>query len=37
MAGLILKEDIAAVRDASRIEEIVGERVAPRPAGVASL
>ncbi len=37
MAGLILKEDIAAVRDASRIEEIVGERVALRPAGVDSL
>lgn len=37
MAGPILKEDIAAVRDASRIEEIVGERVALRPAGVDSL
>ena len=37
MAALILKEDIAAVRDASRIEEIVGERVALRPAGVDSL
>lgn len=37
MAGLILKEDIVAVRDASKIEDIVGERVALRSAGVDSL
>lgn len=37
MAGLIRKEDIALVREAARIEEIVGEHVALRPAGVGSL
>ncbi|MFD1102981.1 DNA primase, partial [Schaalia naturae] len=37
MAGLIRREDIAAVRDASRIEDIVGEHVALKPAGVGSL
>ncbi|WP_115727050.1 DNA primase [Actinomyces culturomici] len=37
MPGLIRKEDIAAVREAARIEEIVGEHVALRPAGVGSL
>ncbi|WP_026460824.1 DNA primase [Schaalia suimastitidis] len=36
MAGLIRKEDIAAVRDASRIDDIVGEHVALRTAGVGS-
>ncbi len=35
--GLIRKEDIAAVREAARIDEIVGEHVALRPAGVGSL
>lgn len=37
MAGLIRREDIAAVREASRIEDIVGEHVALRPAGVGSM
>ena len=37
MPGLIHKEDIAAVRDAAKIEDIVGEHVALRPAGVGSL
>ena len=37
MAGLIRREDIAAVRDASRIEDIVGEHVALRTAGVGSM
>ena len=37
MAGLIRKEDIALVREAARIDEIVGEHVALRPAGVGSL
>lgn len=36
MAGLIRREDIAAVREACRIEEIVGEHVALRTAGVDS-
>jgi DNA primase len=33
----IRREDVQAVRDAARIEEIVGEQVALRPAGVGSL
>ena len=37
MAGLIRREDIAAVREATRIEDIVGEHVALRHAGVGSL
>ncbi|WP_026459435.1 DNA primase [Schaalia vaccimaxillae] len=37
MPGLIRKEDIAAVRDAAKIEDIVGEHVTLRPAGVGSL
>lgn len=37
MAGLIRREDIAAVREASRIEDIVGEHVSLRPAGVGSM
>lgn len=37
MPGLIRKEDIEAVREAVRIEEIVAEHVALRPAGVGSL
>ncbi|WP_075890155.1 DNA primase [Actinomyces provencensis] len=36
MAGLIRREDIASVREACRIEEIVGEHVALRTAGVDS-
>lgn len=37
MTGLIRKDDIAAVREAARIEEIVSEHVSLRPAGVGSL
>ncbi|MCD4549439.1 DNA primase [Schaalia sp. lx-260] len=37
MAGLIRREDIDAVREASRIEDIVSEHVTLRPAGVDSL
>lgn len=37
MPGLIRKEDIAQVRESARIDEIVGEHVALRPAGVGSL
>ena len=36
MAGRIRREDIAAVRDRCRIEEIVGEQVTLRAAGVGS-
>ncbi len=37
MAGLIRREDIDQVRERARIDEIVGEQVALRPAGVGSL
>ncbi|RRC96487.1 DNA primase [Schaalia canis] len=37
MAGMIRREDIAAVREASRIEDIVGEHVTLRSAGMDSL
>lgn len=37
MAGLIRKEDIARVRDAVSIEDIVGDYVTLRPAGVDSM
>ncbi|HEX5512170.1 MAG TPA: DNA primase [Actinomycetales bacterium] len=37
MAGLIRREDVDAVRERSRIEEVVGEHVTLRPAGVGSL
>lgn len=37
MAGLIRKEDIARVRDAISIDDIVGDYVTLRPAGVDSL
>ncbi|HHT40721.1 MAG TPA: DNA primase, partial [Actinomyces sp.] len=37
MAGLIKKEDIARVRDAVAIDEIVGDYVTLRPAGVGSM
>ncbi|MDC4232749.1 DNA primase [Actinomyces sp. B33] len=37
MPGLIRKEDIAAVREAARIEEIVGEHVTLKSAGVDSM
>ncbi|OKL47488.1 DNA primase [Boudabousia liubingyangii] len=37
MAGLIRREDIAAVREAARIEDIVSEHVTLRTAGVGSL
>ncbi|ADG75061.1 DNA primase [Cellulomonas flavigena DSM 20109] len=37
MAGRILREDVEAVRERVRIEEIVGAHVALRPAGVGSL
>ena len=37
MAGSIVREDIDAVRERTRIEEVVGERVALKPAGVGSL
>ena len=37
MAGLIRREDIDQVRERAHIDEIVGEHVALRPAGVGSL
>ncbi len=37
MPGLIRRDDIAAVREATRIEDVVGEHVALKPAGVGSL
>ena len=37
MAGLIRREDIEEVRNRTRIEEVVGEQVTLRPAGVGSL
>lgn len=37
MAGLIKREDVETVRERARIDEIVGEHVALRPAGVGSL
>ncbi|WP_372592929.1 DNA primase [Actinotalea sp.] len=37
MAGRIRREDVASVRERARIEEIVGEHVTLRPAGVGSL
>lgn len=37
MAGLIRREDIDQVRERTRIDEIVAEHVALRPAGVGSL
>lgn len=37
MAGLIKREDVDAVRSRSRIDEIVGEHVTLKPAGVGSL
>ncbi len=37
MAGRIRREDIDAVRERTRIDEVVGEHVTLRPAGVGSL
>lgn len=37
MVGLIRREDIDQVRERARIDEIVGEQVALRPAGVGAL
>lgn len=37
MAGRIRREDVEAVRERVRIEEVVGQHVALRPAGVGSL
>ncbi len=37
MPGRIRREDVATVRERARIEEIVGEHVTLRPAGVGSL
>jgi DNA primase len=37
VAGLIKREDVDAVREKARIEEIVGEQVTLRPAGVGSM
>ncbi len=37
MAGLIRKEDIEAVRERVRIDEVVGEHVTLKPAGLGSL
>ncbi|WP_288291456.1 DNA primase [uncultured Varibaculum sp.] len=37
MGGLIRREDIDQVRERARIDEIVGEQVALRPAGVGAL
>ena len=37
MAGLIKREDIDAVRQRARIEDVVGEQVTLKPAGVGSL
>ena len=37
MAGLIRREDIEAVRERARIEDIVGEHVTLKSAGVRTL
>ncbi|MDR1427082.1 MAG: DNA primase [Bifidobacteriaceae bacterium] len=37
MAGRIKREDVDAVRERTRIEEVVGERVALKPAGSGSM
>ena len=37
MAGLIRKDDIEAVRNAARIEDVVGDHVTLKPAGIGSL
>jgi DNA primase len=37
VAGRIRREDVAAVREGARIEDVVGEHVTLRPAGVGSL
>ncbi|MDO4243010.1 MAG: DNA primase [Actinomyces sp.] len=37
MAGLIKREDIDAVREHARIEDVVGEHVTLKPAGVGSM
>ncbi|AVM61138.1 DNA primase [Actinomyces sp. oral taxon 897] len=37
MAGLIKREDIEAVRERARIEDVAGEHVTLKPAGVGSL
>lgn len=37
MAGRIRREDVAAVRERARIEEVVGEHVTLKPAGVGSM
>lgn len=37
MAGLIRREDIAAVRERARIDEIVGAYVTLKAAGVGSM
>ncbi|PJI93397.1 DNA primase [Luteimicrobium subarcticum] len=37
MPGLIRREDVEAVRERTRIDEVVGEHVTLRPAGVGSL
>ena len=37
MAGRIRREDVDAVRDRTRIEEVVGQHVTLRPAGVGSM
>ena len=37
MAGLIRKDEIEAVRNAARIEAIVGDHVTLKPAGIGSL
>ncbi|HLS15236.1 MAG TPA: DNA primase [Beutenbergiaceae bacterium] len=37
MAGLIKREDILAVRERAKIEEIVGQQVTLKPAGVGSM
>ena len=37
MAGLITREDIEAVRERARIEDVAGEHVTLKPAGVGSL
>lgn len=37
MAGLIRREDIDLVRERARIDEVVGEHVALKPAGVGSM
>ncbi len=37
MAGRIRREDVEAVRERARIEEVIGAHVALKPAGVGSL